>query len=509
VTENVEALKEMLEDLDEEKREAKERLASRKAVFMKLFREKFDELTFLLRAKEKELESGIEAVFKREEERIETIVGDKSDIRKKISNRINGCRDLSSAEDPFRLISGDHEDIAEEMSEIDLRAKLYGMEDALDEAYLEFGESLDHAVRHVEELRFQSVDTCKMIDQIYQNPEEEEFDKELKLLGKVPIKSEAFSFELSSGLLSSSPGTLFIREKTDNNANSNPFDLSQAHQIFSIFFFLNQPQTPKVSPEDLKTLSYVRSVLPKLQYLSIFPSREIHMPFETFKEIFSVLFWRATCLRSIDFSMLKCIKSVGNKEIKYLTEHLFEKAVNLKIIKLNIGKLRLGSESLRGLLQSIAFFAENMEELALNLDEINVSEEIFCEILVKMENIRVFNLSVNDTGFGDRALTELVTNVFRWMSKVSWISLDFCGTRVTGDGIEELLLKLPKRLHGFALRLQRNILIQDECLEYFVRHKLAKMEQLGYLDIAVRETSVSPHLKQEIQQKINAIEANL
>ena len=502
VRENVQALEDMLKGLDEDKKQARERLASRKAAFMKSFREEFDELTFLLKAKEKELELGIEAVFQREEERIEMIVGEKAEIRKKIVKRIKGCQDLSSDEDIFRVISGDHEDIAKKMNEINFGAKLDGMEHALKEACVECGESLERAVRHVEGLRFESVYRSEMIDLVYQNPEEEEeeFDKNLRLLSKVPIKSEAFSFELDFGL--------WIKEKTNDNngdANFNSFDLSQAHNISAMSFELNQLQTLNLSSEGLKTLSYMRSILPKLQSLYIFPSEKILMPFETFKEIFSVLFWRPSCLRLLDFSKMDQIRSIGNKEIKFLTEHLLQKAVNLKDIRLGLGTLRFGPGSLHGLLQSIASLADNLQGLVLNFENINIPEEVFCEIMVKMENIQVFELSVPNTRFGDRVLMKLITNIFRWMSKVYSIFLDFSGTRVTGNGIKELLLELPERLDSFRLDLQRNILINDECLEYFVTEKLIQMEQLSYLGINVRETSVSPQLEQEIQQKRYAI----
>jgi len=475
---------------------------------LNVIQKRFNELRFMLNAKEAEFVSEINSFIDREIQKHRWQVGDYSFVKLFLKERIDDYEAITQKAKPFELLEEELETTFKIIRETLNLNVISQMEEVMKQIKYNIDSKLSTQLNALEKIGMWTEDLNLMCQEI-----------DLKLNEKLYSRQELqkykerlyYDFELQDN---NNKGDVVL--DGDKLVISYPFEGEVSRSlnlkkhmkaISSLEFRIrrvsdsleygNEDRLEKISQEDISNLCYIRSKLGELKQIQI-TSEKYKISDEALLNLFSCLFWKNDSLTGIYLTYK--MEGVFDKSLSYLAQNVLTTAKNLNTFYLHFDNCQMSHRAFVSLSQSLSQRAQNLTSLHL------VFESEFSypwkELFVSMPNLESFAFQISCKRrevLHERFISETLPSLKRLKSFQFFIN----DTTLDTHNLSELLSSFPEEwfltLNQFRMNLS-GTRANDESLEEFVEIALEKFKALKAFAIYADGSEVSSEMKEKISQ---------
>lgn len=471
-------LEKSLVNLSEFEKVISNKLESSKMNLLKLISDRFQELSFLLKAKRRELTTQVETLYQiLREDRGNPL---RSTILDKIK-KIDNIESLLKSQSVFSIIKGQvlnfayQEDQALNSSIEDLESQLNTLSSTLNENFalpIDFLTQLSLPIEdyksHIHKFYSQLENNSRFFSEVEHQEKEGRQNLIVETKPAIPLAL---------------PNTLKI-QATDGCLNI----VAERDQSFSMINLENNNMLNNISEVrlrirdwDLQTenIEVIQQIFTKLEAVSSISihSAEQNIADDYLIQLFEGVFQKTHLLEKIylDFKMSK----LGNNALSYFSESVLVKAEKLNSLHLNLNKTQVNPSFLKAISKSLKHLEKSLNIFELHLSHSDAQEEQLANLFVELSNVTKAVLVFSHTNLDDEGLVEFAKVMLASMKRLESLELRLSSTRVGNQSME------------------------------MVVSVLSKLKSLQHLSFNLSSTNVKPAMKSKITQLEQEIALNL
>ena len=470
----VQKLEEVLQATGEYYKKADEALEKQQRMMLKAVGEKFNELNFLLKAKEKEFIMKINGAFKRERNELNNRFGPGSKLVTGLNSHIKewkgqGSKGQSLINEDKLINNFDKSawDISTGEVSKEFEENLKGILDCVEPLY-----------GIVDQVQMPTMTVAKFVVAVIEEVVEEE---------NLPMEEEE-DWKKPIMKLQYKKGGMVIEGVSRDLEEFLCQNHIWGHSNELIVEINNESE---ITEESIKTLCYVKNKLKGLQTLRINSLEQKLVPDDVVIPVISAL--SGSFQGVVSFAMNMDTAQLSNEAILLISRQLINKASSLKRLTLFLKDSKVTDEGIHELADSINNLSENLDHFQLNLSGIKVSEDSLTCFFLNMPKVKRFALSLGCTTLTNGGLYLLSVSTLVNMAALESFEASFWDTNIGDEGVFNMLETLSN-VKNLTLNLG-STKITDRALQNFSQKVLPKMDNLRKITFKLNNTKVSEKMK--------------
>jgi len=477
-------------DLSELEEVVFQKLESSKKSVLTVISDRFQELSFLLKAKRQELTTQVESVFQLlKEDHTNPFRSCMMDKIKKIENFEN----LLKSQDLFSVIKEQvfnfayKEDQALNSYIEDLGAKLQSLTATLNENFAlpvdfltQLSIPMDEYKKNIHEfysnlkdsMKDGSKDNAKLSSRFFAGKEEEDEETGRQDLKKELPEMNSKSKRLPKGFQNS------LKVQNINGCLSIVADLDQSFNIIQLDdkVFDNVTEVKLrvrdwgLQEENIQVIKEIFLRLESVKSIGIY-STEQTIPDECLIQLFKGVFKKVEILTSIslDFKLSK----IESHSLSYFSEKILKKAKKLESLSVNLNTTKVDKISHEDFFKSLRYLEKHLNVLELQLSHLDAEEDQLVNLFVQLPNVRKLVLGLGHTNINDRGLTAFAKTMLPSMKNLESLELRLTSTSV-GNSSMELIFEV---LHKITTLKHLSFNLSSTKVKPAMKNKIAQLEQ--------------------------------
>jgi len=480
-------LKVALENMDQHYKTMEEMLEKTKTESLKLVQKQFQELTFLVRAKEREFTVDLNNYFREKLTSLKVNMSKDSSFRKDVIDKIKNYEGIMTHPDPFALIDQDISNITAVANQSLLQETLQSTTQDLDHLTIKLTESLSTQINLLEKLTIFG----KHPDTIYAQIIEETAGAQDQLVDADDQIFSSLGFKLCENETLEITSTSGIPEGVS-------IPVKDWIDIKTMTFQLNTETKFSLDKENLKALCFIRSKLTRLETVHILAKDQHQLPEDLFISLFSVFSWKPQHLKSIRLDLGNT--NIGDQSLLFLSEKIFSKLSSPISLSIFLPQTNITDRGLNALAKVFVPFAGGLQRFEIGLSGTSITEESLLPLFVSMPSVETFSLLLESIKLSPECLEALNVNTLASLERLTSLKINLRKTCIGDNEVKRVLESIPnvQGITELLVNVSGNN-ITDGAIQGFVDIRIPSMENLKKLDLFLSQTMISKEIKGEVE----------